>query len=193
MGSRNLRDKERADVVVIAMHMGLEEDLRTGEINPGQVTNENQAIAIAKEVPGVDVIFMGHTHQTRPSLLSNGVLLTQANHWGRHLARADLYLEKEGGSWRVYAQGRAHSSGGRSKSSPIRKFLNSLSLTTDETQKWLSRVIGESAGGTNCQGSALSRHGDSRSDSTRATGSRQGRCFDGGGVQSRKRGSLKAR
>src|SRR5678815_1154955 len=30
-----LREKEKADVVVIAMHMGLGEDLRTGEVNPG--------------------------------------------------------------------------------------------------------------------------------------------------------------
>src|SRR6476469_3933390 len=88
-----LRRKERADVVVIAMHMGLEEDLRTGEINPGQVTNENQAIAIAKEVPGVDLIFMGHTHRDVPSVVVNGVQLIQANYWGKHLARIDVYLE----------------------------------------------------------------------------------------------------
>jgi 2',3'-cyclic-nucleotide 2'-phosphodiesterase / 3'-nucleotidase len=99
-----LRGKERADVVVIAMHMGIEEDLRTGELNPGQVLNENQAVTIAKQVPGVDLIFMGHTHRDTPSLAVNGVLLTQANHWGRHLARADLYLEKTGNRWRVYAR-----------------------------------------------------------------------------------------
>src|SRR4026207_1266701 len=39
-----LRDQEKADVVVIAMHMGLEEDLRTGEMSPGQVLHENEAI-----------------------------------------------------------------------------------------------------------------------------------------------------
>ena len=89
-----LRDQEKADVVVIAMHMGLEEDLRTGDVSPGQVPHENEAIAIAKEVPGVDVIFMGHTHRDVPSLYINGVLLTQANHWGRHLARADLVFTK---------------------------------------------------------------------------------------------------
>ncbi|HJS23295.1 MAG TPA: metallophosphoesterase, partial [Pyrinomonadaceae bacterium] len=35
-----LRDQEKVDVVVIAMHMGLEEDLRTGEVSPGQVPHE---------------------------------------------------------------------------------------------------------------------------------------------------------
>jgi 2',3'-cyclic-nucleotide 2'-phosphodiesterase/3'-nucleotidase len=87
-----LRSKERADVVVIAMHMGLEQDLRTGEINPGQVPNENEAIAIARQVPGVNLIFMGHTHRDVPSVVINGVQLIQADYWGRHLARVDLYL-----------------------------------------------------------------------------------------------------
>ena len=31
-----LRNQEKVDVVVIAMHMGLEEDLRTGEESPGK-------------------------------------------------------------------------------------------------------------------------------------------------------------
>jgi len=47
-----LRAKEHVDLVVIAMHMGLEDDLRTGELNPGQVAHENQALAIARQVPG---------------------------------------------------------------------------------------------------------------------------------------------
>src|SRR6266853_2569726 len=111
-----LRDKEKVDLVVITMHMGIEEDLRTGILNPSQVPNENAAIAIARQVPGVDVILMGHTHRDVPSLVVKGpercipnpgdvgprtqtcfrtdVLLTQANRWASHVARVDLYLEK---------------------------------------------------------------------------------------------------
>src|SRR5712691_1740314 len=89
-----LRDKERVDVVVIAMHMGIEEDLRTGIPSPSQVPNENAAIAIARQVPGVDVILMGHTHREVSDLVVNGVLLTQANRWASHVARVDVYLEK---------------------------------------------------------------------------------------------------
>src|SRR6266853_2407592 len=84
-----LRDKEKVDLVVITMHMGIEEDLRTGILNPSQVPNENAAIAIARQVPGVDVILMGHTHRDVPSLVVNGVLLTQANRWASHVARVD--------------------------------------------------------------------------------------------------------
>ena len=138
-----LREKERADIVAVAMHMGLEEDLRTGEINPGQVPNENMAIAIAKQVPGVDVIFMGHTHRDTPSLLLNGVLLTQANHWGRHLARADFYLDKEGDRWRVYAKlGRTIPVDDQVQADP--DVLQVTAAYHEETQQWLSRAIGTS-------------------------------------------------
>ncbi|HLE63666.1 MAG TPA: 5'-nucleotidase C-terminal domain-containing protein [Pyrinomonadaceae bacterium] len=136
-----MRDKERVDLVVVAMHMGLEEDLRTGEINPGQVQNENQALAIARKVPGVDLIFMGHTHREIPSLFVNGVLLTQANHWGRHFARADVYLENDGQRWRVVAKAARTLV---SDVEPDEEVLKLAEPYDQETQKWLSRNIGQS-------------------------------------------------
>ncbi len=139
-----LRGKERADVVVIALHMGVEEDLRTGENNPGQVVNENQAVEIAKQVPGVDLIFMGHTHRDVPSLLVNGVLLTQANHWGRHLARADLYLENVANKWRVYARA-ARTIPVDDKVIADEEIVKLGAPYHRETQAWLARDIGTSA------------------------------------------------
>ncbi len=139
-----LREKERVDLVVIAMHMGLEEDLKTGQINPGQVRDENRAIAIAQQVPGVDAIFMGHTHRDVPSLLINGVQITQANYWGRHLARADFYLEKQGGRWRVSAKS-ARTVPVDDKVEADPEMLKLGAPYDSETQKWLARVIGDSA------------------------------------------------
>ncbi|HLA09993.1 MAG TPA: 5'-nucleotidase C-terminal domain-containing protein [Pyrinomonadaceae bacterium] len=139
-----LREKEGADVVIVAMHMGIEEDLRTGEINPSQVTNENQAVAIARGVPGIDVIFMGHTHREVPSVTINGVLLTQANHWGRHLARADLYLEQMEGKWRIYARA-ARTMANDDRIEPDPMVLKLAEPYDRETQSWLARPIGESA------------------------------------------------
>ena len=139
-----LREREQVDLVVAAMHMGLEEDLASGETNPGQVKAENQAMAIAKQVPGIDLIFMGHTHRNIPSLIINGVLLTQANFWGRHLARADVYLEREGDRWLVYAKA--------ARTIPVEDRVEAdpeilkIGLPYDrETQAWLSRPIGNSA------------------------------------------------
>ena len=139
-----LRQQEKVDVVVIAMHMGLEEDLRTGEANPSQLPHENEAIAIAKQVPGVDAIFMGHTHREVPSLFINGVLLTQANHWGRHLARADFYLEKTNNGWTVYAKA-ARTIPTDDKVQPDAEIVKLVEPYDKETQTWLGRVIGESS------------------------------------------------
>src|ERR1041384_7820562 len=139
-----LREQEKVDVVVIAMHMGLGEDLRTGEVSPGQVPHENEAISIVKEVPGVDVIFMGHTHRDVPSLYINGVLLTQANHWGRHLARADFYLQKTDGGWRMYAKS-ARTIAADDRVEPDPEVVKLAEPYDRETQGWLSRVIGESS------------------------------------------------
>ena len=140
-----LREKEKVDVVAITMHMGIEEDLRTGQLNPSQVPNENAAIAIARQVPGIDVILMGHTHREVPSLVVNGVLLTQASRWASHVARVDVYLEKNEGNghWLVVA-----------KSSRTIPVTEKTAIDTEiaqlgqpydkETQDWLSRTIGES-------------------------------------------------
>ncbi len=141
-----LRDQERVDLVVIAMHMGIERDMRTGETNPGQAPNENAAVAIAEQLPGVDIILMGHTHREVPSLIvAGGALLTQANYWARHVARADIYLERDEaqGRWRVVAKS--------SRTIPVdgveadAEILKLAEPYDRETQTWLGRAIGESA------------------------------------------------
>ena len=139
-----LRDKEKVDLVVITMHMGIEEDLRTGQINPSQVPNENAAIAIARQVPGVDVILMGHTHRDVPSLVVNGVLLTQANRWASHLARVDLFLEKgEAARWHVLAKS-ARTIPVTEKTAVDPDIAQIGQPYDKETQDWLNRTIGES-------------------------------------------------
>ncbi len=139
-----LRTEERADLVVIAMHMGLEEDLATGARQPGMVANENQALAIARPVEGVDVIVLGHTHREVPSLIVNSTLLTQASMWGRPLARADVYMERDGGGrWRVAAkQARTIAI---TDTTPIDPEIAKLVEPYDrETRAFLDRVIGQS-------------------------------------------------
>ncbi|MGB9180433.1 MAG: 5'-nucleotidase C-terminal domain-containing protein [Pyrinomonadaceae bacterium] len=140
-----LREQEHVDLVVITMHMGLEEDLRTGKIDPGQVPNENAAVAIAKEVEGVDLILMGHTHREVPSVYINGVLLAQADKWARRVVRADIYLEREdeGKRWRVVAKG-ARTIPVDDKVEVDPEIAKIAAPYDRETQGWLGRVIGES-------------------------------------------------
>ncbi|MEJ7713180.1 MAG: 5'-nucleotidase C-terminal domain-containing protein [Pyrinomonadaceae bacterium] len=151
-----LRDQERADVVIVAMHMGLEEDLRSGARNPGQLPSENAALAIAREVNGVDVVLMGHTHREVSSVIVNGVQLAQANRWGSHVARVDLYLERlttgeTAGKWRIAArQARSISVDDSVDSDP--EVVRLAAPYDLETQNWLKREIGESSVDLTAQG-----------------------------------------
>jgi len=141
-----LREKEEVDIVAIAMHMGIEEDLRTGIPSPSQLPNENAAVAIAQQVPGVDVILMGHTHREISSLVVNGVLLTQANRWASHVARVDLYLEKAEGNGRWQVMAKSARTIPVTEKTAIDSQIAQLAQPYDkETQDWLGRAIGQSS------------------------------------------------
>lgn len=139
-----LREKERVDVVIVAMHMGIEEDLATGRLWPTSSPNENAAVAIARAVPGIDLILMGHTHREVPSLYINGVLLAQADKWGDRVARADLYLEKtdDEPSWKVIAKA-ARTIQIDDTVAPDPEIVALAEPYHRETQAWLDKVIGE--------------------------------------------------
>lgn len=140
-----LRDRERVDAVVVAVHCGVEENLATGRMAPGDFAGENAALALAREVPGIDVMFLGHTHRDLPALVVNGVLLAQAGRWGDRLVRADLTFTREpGGRWSLAAKA--------SRSIPVTAATPAdpgvLALAEPyhrETQAWLSRTIGTSS------------------------------------------------
>jgi 2',3'-cyclic-nucleotide 2'-phosphodiesterase (5'-nucleotidase family) len=76
-----------ADAIVLAGHMGLKP--RTGGDDFA-----NNIVALTAEFPGVAAFIAGHTHQTIPSRLTNGVLLTQADHFGVHVGRLDLTFDR---------------------------------------------------------------------------------------------------
>lgn len=89
-----LRGQERCAVVVVLLHGGLEIDLATGE--PNGTAYENRAAALAREVPGIDLILLGHTHRRLPLTRVHGVPVTQPGRWGEALARVDLVVERSG-------------------------------------------------------------------------------------------------
>ncbi|WP_306590397.1 bifunctional UDP-sugar hydrolase/5'-nucleotidase [Geothrix sp. 21YS21S-4] len=90
-----LRDKEKADVVVALLHSGL------GAVS-GREGDENAALRLVDQVPGLDAVFTGHTHQAIQTE-HKGVPILQAESQGRALAAVDLQLRMERGRWRVAA------------------------------------------------------------------------------------------
>jgi len=88
-----------ADIVIALAHTGA---------TPGN-RSENAAYTLAEEVPGIDVIIVGHSHLEipGPGLADvpdgkvNGVQLVQPGFWGQYLGVVTLTLEREGGTWKV--------------------------------------------------------------------------------------------
>src|SRR5438094_2770449 len=76
-----------ADAIVLTGHMGLKP--RTGGDDFA-----NTVVALTSEFPEVAVFIAGHTHQAIPSRLTNGVLFTQADHFGIHVGRVDLLFDR---------------------------------------------------------------------------------------------------
>jgi len=141
-----LRNREHADVVVLAAHMGLEDDLSAAPQPPGPIPFESACIAIAKTVPGIDVVFMGHTHRNTPALVIGNTLITQAGRWADRLAQAEIYLERDDSaqSWRVIARG-ASTTAPTEKTEPDPAILEIVKPYHDATQAWLDRPIGTCA------------------------------------------------
>jgi 2',3'-cyclic-nucleotide 2'-phosphodiesterase (5'-nucleotidase family) len=89
-----------ADVVLVTMHSGLDGSSSYDTITTG-LPGENVAARVAREVPGIDLILFGHSHQELPDTLINGVLLMQPKNWATSVAVAHLALERRHGRWTV--------------------------------------------------------------------------------------------
>jgi len=78
---------EGADAIVLTGHMGLKP-------RSGGDDFANTVVALTSEFPDVAVFIAGHTHQAIPNRLTNGVLFTQADHFGIHVGRVDLLFDR---------------------------------------------------------------------------------------------------
>src|SRR5437667_1790419 len=79
---------EGADAIVLSGHMGL-------KMRSGGDDFANTVMALTSEFPETAVFIAGHTHQAIPSRLTNGVLFTQADHFGIHVGRVDLLFDRD--------------------------------------------------------------------------------------------------
>jgi 2',3'-cyclic-nucleotide 2'-phosphodiesterase/3'-nucleotidase/5'-nucleotidase len=154
-----------ADLVVVLSHGGLEgtsyDTASTG------LTAENVVARLVEEVPGIDVVFLGHTHRelADSTLVTaanpRGVLLTQASNWARSLAVATVRLERRGGrgTGEVRAGGAGHGTHGDSGWQVVSKratllhplperadtaFLDSMRWEHERTVAYVNSVIGHS-------------------------------------------------
>jgi len=98
---QELRAREQPDVVIIAAHSGLDRDPRKDQVATAN-SNDQSVYQMATEVPGIDAIIYGHSHEQMAGYSIGDVLLLQPKNWGISLGEMDLTLSREGqASWRI--------------------------------------------------------------------------------------------
>ncbi len=138
-----MRKSAKPDVVVVIVHSGLDRDLATGQVKTGEAMGENMVHQIATGVPGIDVIFFGHTHQQLAGATVNGVLVAQAKNWGGSLARVDLKLDGAPGKWKLTSK-EGSLIPVTAATVPDPKVLAIAQPYHDQAEKYLSAPVAES-------------------------------------------------
>ena len=82
--------RRKADVIVVLIHSGLGRDPETGAPVENVYPEENHVWDLAEQVPGIDVIFFGHSHRELAGKVVNGALLVQPKNWARSVAEVEL-------------------------------------------------------------------------------------------------------
>lgn len=96
---RVVKEQEKADIVIGLFHSGKDGGITTPHYK------EDAALAVAREVPGFDVVFFGHDHTRYADAVTNSegklvASLDPANN-AMSVAQADLQLVKRKGHWCV--------------------------------------------------------------------------------------------
>lgn len=96
---RVVKEQEKSDIVIGLFHSGKDGGITTPHYK------EDAALAVAREVPGFDVVFFGHDHTRYADAVTNSegklvACLDPANN-AMSVAQADLQLVKKKGRWCV--------------------------------------------------------------------------------------------
>jgi 2',3'-cyclic-nucleotide 2'-phosphodiesterase/3'-nucleotidase len=126
---------EGADAIVLTGHMGLK--TRTGGDDFA-----NNVMALTCEFPEVAVFIAGHTHQAISSRMTNGVLLTQADHFGIYAGRVDLVFDRASKRL-LHRQARCELMDHRIHADPV--VVSRAKSQLDESNAALAQPIGQLA------------------------------------------------
>ena len=103
-----LRKEFLCDAVIVLCHAGIGQ---TTYATNADAPAENPAREIASQVPGIDVMVIGHTHRDEPEqwvtceATGQPVLLTQPKAHAAGLTEVTIDAEPEGDSWRIRVLG----------------------------------------------------------------------------------------
>jgi 2',3'-cyclic-nucleotide 2'-phosphodiesterase (5'-nucleotidase family) len=85
--------------VVVVAHAGLSGESSYDTVSTG-MPSENPMARVAREVAGIDVLVVGHSHREMADTTINGVLLIQPRNWATSVAVARVRLDRGAGPGR---------------------------------------------------------------------------------------------
>lgn len=93
-----IQRKEKPDLLVGLFHSGF--DYTYANSDEKTLKNENASLLVAKQVPGFDIVFIGHDHETRNEKIINSegkeVLILGPQNDAKQVAEAKIYFKKKG-------------------------------------------------------------------------------------------------
>lgn len=137
-----LRNEENVDLLIVAYHGGLERDPKTGEPTE-ELTGEDQAYQLLKEVPGIDVLLLGHQHRVIATKI-DGIPVSMPGNWGKYLGKIVLKLEKEDNGWKVIDSTVEQLSVNGVE--PDNEIISLVKDYEEKVQAWLDQPIGYAKG-----------------------------------------------
>jgi 2',3'-cyclic-nucleotide 2'-phosphodiesterase/3'-nucleotidase len=135
-----LRGEEDCDLVVVIAHTGFEGDPETGELDGTEY--ENFVLRLV-EVPGIDLLLTGHTHEDIPPHLVRGVLVSQPDARARMVTRIDLKLEWVDDGWKITDR-RGENLASREAAADT-ELVSAFTLTHQKVQTVLDGPVGEAS------------------------------------------------
>ena len=128
-----IRRLEKPDYVIGLYHGGFERDINTG-IAVDELTGENQAYMILKEVPGLDVLIAGHTHNSLCGKKFDTVY-AQPGKNGEEIACVDIYTDTREISARIL----------KVDTEPDEAMLELTKQSEQQCQEWLDTPLATTA------------------------------------------------
>ena len=127
------------DAVVVVMHSGLGEPSSYDTVSSG-VPSENVGARVAREVPGVDLIVIGHSHREVADTSINGVTIVQPRNWATSVSLATLRFARQGSRWHLaQSRGTIVRAAGHAEQPAV---LAATQRAHDATVRWVNQTLG---------------------------------------------------
>jgi 2',3'-cyclic-nucleotide 2'-phosphodiesterase/3'-nucleotidase len=128
-----------ADVVVVVMHTGLA-GAASYDTVATRLPSENVGARVARDVAGIDLIVLGHSHREVADTTINGVLIVQPRNWATSVSAATLSVARDPRGWQVVGKRGAIVRAAGHAEHP--SLMRATAAAHTATMRWVNEPLG---------------------------------------------------